>query len=107
MYPTPDFAVGAVNARPYAGTAKVHPTVARLGEGADLIARIMADRPALVATALLDGATLTQVAAALGWELDELRMAIGRWASKLRRAGQLTESECTALLATVFELASR
>jgi hypothetical protein len=85
------------------GAAVMHPAVARLGEGADLLARIVADRPALVAAALLDGTTMTQVAAALGWEVAELRMAIGRWAGKLRKAGRLTEAEYTALLAVVSQ----
>jgi len=88
---------------PSTGTWDVHPAMARLGEGADVLARIMADRPALVAAALLGGATVAQIAAVLGWDMAELRMAVGRWALRLRTAGQLTEGECVALLAIVFE----
>jgi hypothetical protein len=45
--------------------------------------RIEAQRPWLVAQVLLTGATPQQVVSVLGWELDELRFAIGRWASTL------------------------
>lgn len=80
----------------------IHPAVARLGEGADLLSRIVADRPALVATALLDGVPLTEVAAVLGWDLTELRMAVARWAPRLRSARQLTERQRAALLEIVL-----
>jgi hypothetical protein len=83
------------------------PAIARLSEGARLEAQIMADRPALVAAALLDGATIGQIAAALGWELPELRLVVGRWAPKLARAGQLTESQAAALDAIVVEPTSQ
>ena len=81
--------------------------VAKLSDGARLIAQIMADRPALVAAALLDGATVAQIAAVLGWEFAELRMAVRRWAPQLRKAGQLTEDQCAALLAVAFEPANQ
>jgi hypothetical protein len=63
--------------------------------------RIEADRPWLVAQALLTGATPEQVLGVLGWELDELRYAIGRWVPKLRKQGQLTDRQSAALLATI------
>jgi hypothetical protein len=84
-------------------TANVNPALTRLSGDTKLLARIMADRPALLATALLNGATAAQAAAVLGRELDELRMAAGRWAPKLRKAGQLTEGECATVLAIVSE----
>jgi hypothetical protein len=80
-----------------------HTAVVRLAEGVELQEQILADRPALVATALLGGATAVEITAVLGWELDELRLAIGRWAPQLARAGQLTEGQCTALQAVVVE----
>ena len=76
----------------------VHPALARLGEGADRLSRIVADRPILVATALLDGVLPTEVAAVLGWDLTDLRMAVERWAPRLWRARQLTEHQRAALL---------
>jgi hypothetical protein len=83
------------------------PAVARLAEDAALLEQIMANRPALVAAALLGGTTAVEVTAVLGWELAELRMAVGRWAPRLRKAGQLTEGQCTALQAVMFEPASQ
>ena len=93
--------------RPPLCTPSLHPAVARLREGVELQAQILADRPALVATALLGGSTIDEIAAVLGWELSELRMAVGRWASQLRKAGQLTESQCIALQAVVAGPASQ
>jgi len=75
------------------------PAITRLTEGVRLQEQIMADRPALVVAALLGGATVAQIAAVLGWELDELRMAVGRWAAQLARAGQLTKDQATTLRA--------
>jgi len=83
------------------------PAIARLAEDAALLAQIMTDRPALVAAALLGGTTVIEIATVLGWELTELQMAVRRWAPQLQKAGQLTESQCTALLDDVFELASQ
>jgi len=88
-------------------TPNLHPAVTRLSEGVKLQEQIMADRLALVAAALLGGATVGEVATVLGWELPELRMAVGRWAPQLRKAGQLTESQCAALQAVVVEPASQ
>jgi hypothetical protein len=82
-----------------------HPAVARLAEGVRFQEQIVADRPALVAAALLDGVTIGQIAAVLGWELPELRMAVGRWAPQLKKAGQLTADRATALQAAVWESA--
>jgi hypothetical protein len=80
----------------------VHPAVARLGEGAETLSRIVADRPALVAVALLDGVPPTEVAAVLGWDLTDLRLAVERWASRLWSARQLTDSQRAALLEIVL-----
>lgn len=81
----------------------VHPAVARLGDGAETLSRIVADRPVLVATALLEGVPPTEVAAVLGWELTDLRMAVERWAPRLRSVHQLTESQRAALLEIVLD----
>jgi hypothetical protein len=80
----------------------IHPAIARLSEGAELLKQIMADRPALVAAALLDGTTTVEIAAILGWELTELRLAVGCWAPELHKTGQLTEDGYVALLGIVF-----
>jgi len=83
------------------------PAIAKLSEGARLQAQIMADRPALVIAALLGGVTAVEITAVLGWDLSELRLAVGRWAPQLRKAGQLTESQCTALQTIVFDSGSQ
>jgi len=88
-------------------SVNVHPAVAQLTEGVKLLKQIAADRPALVAAALLGGATVGQIMAVLGWSLADLRMAVGRWAPELRKAGQLTEDQCAALLAIVYEPTSQ
>jgi hypothetical protein len=75
--------------------------VIQLEMGAATLRRIEADRPRLVAQALLTGATLEQVVEVLGWEPDELRFAIGRWVPKLLKQGHLTQEQGAALLATV------
>lgn len=73
----------------------VHPTVSRLAEGTALLRRIVADRPALVADALLGGATPEQVAQAVGLDLIELRAAVSRWATRQRQDGLLTTQAYT------------
>lgn len=78
----------------------IHPAI-QLEMDAATLRRIEANRPWLVAQALLTGAPPEQVLDVLGWELDELRFAIGRWAPKLRKQGQLTDGQSAALLATV------
>jgi hypothetical protein len=88
-------------------TPDIRPAVAKLSEDANLLEQIMADRPALVVAALLDGATVAEIATVLGWDLPELRMAARRWAPQLQKAGQLTQDQCAALLAIVFEPASQ
>ena len=75
--------------------------LAQLGVDAETLRRIEAQRPWLVAQALLTGATPQQVVAVLGWELTELRFAIGRWAPSLRDQGQLTEVQAAAVQARV------
>lgn len=82
--------------------AVLHPAVTRLAEGTALLRRIVADRPTLVAEALLGGATPEQVAEAVGLELTELRAAVSRWATRQRQDGQLTPRAYTDLLNTVF-----
>jgi len=77
--------------------------LAQLGVDAETLRRIEAQRPWLVAQALLTGATPQQVVAALGWELTELRFAIGRWAPTLRNQGQLTPEQTAALQARMHE----
>jgi len=67
------------------------------------VRRVEANRPFVVAQALLTGATPGQVVEVLGWELDELRFAIGRWVPNLHKQGQLTEGQGAALLTTVHE----
>jgi len=88
-------------------TPDLHPAIARLAEDARLQEQIVTNRPALVVAALLGGATVSKIAAVLGWELTELRMAVGRWAPQLRKAGRLTEDQCSTLLAIVFEPAGQ
>ena len=85
----------------------LHPAIVRLAEDARLQEQSVANRPALVVAALLGGATVSKIAAVLGWELAELRMAVGRWAPQLRKAGRLTEDQCSILLAIVFEPAGQ
>jgi hypothetical protein len=65
------------------------------------VCRFEADRPWLVAQALLTGAIPEQVVAVLGWELSDLRFAIGRWEANLRKQGQLADWQGEALLAVV------
>jgi|SRR5215470_1385293 len=73
----------------------------QLGVDAAALRRLEARRPWLVARALLADATPQQVVAVLGWELDELRFAVGRWVPTLRNRGQLTEGQGAALLSRV------
>ncbi|HET8643500.1 MAG TPA: hypothetical protein VFM37_16310 [Pseudonocardiaceae bacterium] len=80
----------------------VHPAVVRLAEGTAVLRRIVADRPGLVAEALLGGATPEQVAEALGLDLIELRAVVSRWATRARHDGQLTPQAYTDLLNVVF-----
>lgn len=80
----------------------VHPAVVRLAEGTATWRRIVADRPTLVAKALLGGATPEQVAEAVGLELAELRAAVSRWATRQRQDSQLTPQAYTDLLNIVF-----
>jgi hypothetical protein len=75
-----------------------HPSVTRLAQGTEVLRRVIADRPVLVADALLDGVPPEQVASALGWELDEVQLAVGRWAARLRREGRLTDAAYANLL---------
>jgi hypothetical protein len=88
-------------------TSDIRPAVVKLSEDANLLEQIIADRPALVVAALLDGATIEKIAAVLGWDLPELRMAARRWAPQLQKAGQLTPDQCATLLAIVFEPTSQ
>ena len=67
-----------------------------------MLRRIVADRPTLVAEALLGGATPVQVAEAVGLDLTELRAAASRWATRQRQSGQLTPRAYTDLLNVVF-----
>jgi len=85
----------------------IHPAIARLSEGANLQKQIVADRPALVAAALLGGATVSEIVVVLGGELDELRMAVRRWVPQLQQAGQLTKDQGSVLLTIVFESAGQ
>jgi hypothetical protein len=86
----------------------VHPAVVRLAEGTAVLRRIVADRPRLVADALLGGASPEQVAAAVGLDdLIEFRTAVGRWASRQLNDGVLTGEQYTALLNIVFGPADR
>jgi hypothetical protein len=80
----------------------IHPAVVRLAEGTAAVRRVMAGRPELVAQALLGGATPEQVAAATGLDLIELRTAVGRWATRLRQQGRLTEQGFIDLVNVVF-----
>jgi hypothetical protein len=73
----------------------------QLGVDAAALRRVQAQRPWLVAQALLTGATPQQVVAVLEWELDELRFAVGRWVPNLRKQGQLSEGQGAVLLARV------
>lgn len=80
----------------------VHPAVVRLAEGTAVLRQIVADRPTLVAKALLGGATPEQVAEAVGLDLIELRSAVSRWAVRQRQDGQLTPRGYEDLLNIVF-----
>jgi hypothetical protein len=84
----------------------VHPAVVQLTQGTVVMRQIVADRPYLVAEALLGGATPEQVAEAVGLDLTDLRAAVGRWATRLRQEGRLTDDTYTALLNVVFGPAS-
>jgi len=79
-----------------------HPAVTSLAEGAALMERIAADRPQLIIDALLGGATPREITAALGWEVEDLRVAMNISAPKLRRAGQLTEQAYDAVTIAVW-----
>jgi hypothetical protein len=79
-----------------------NPALAKLRMSAAAVRRFEADRPSLVAQALLIGATPEQVIDVLGWDLADLRFAIGRWEAKLRRHGQLTDEQGADLLAIVY-----
>jgi hypothetical protein len=63
--------------------AVIHPAVVKLQQGTEQLRQIAAERPPLVAHALLAGQRPQDVADALGWELTELRTAVGRWATAL------------------------
>lgn len=80
----------------------IHPAVVRLAEGTAILRRVAADRPVLVAEALLGGATPEQVAEATGMDLIDLRAAVGRWATRLKQEGRLTDQAYTDLVNTVF-----
>ena len=80
----------------------VHPALTRLAEGKAVLRRIVADRPMLVAEALLGGATPEQVAQAVGLDLVELQTAVSRWAPRQLQSGQLTRQGYTDLLSVVF-----
>lgn len=69
--------------------------------GAATVRRFEADRPWLVAQALLGGASPEQVLETLGWEFTELRFAIGRWVTRLLAQGRITDGQGAALLALV------
>jgi len=107
MAPDPAGPVARIGERPgptQSGVDAPRPAnsaLAELGVDAETLRRIEGQRPWLVARALLTGATPQQVVAVLGWELDELRFAIGRWASTLRDQGQLTQEQAAALQARV------
>jgi hypothetical protein len=81
-------------ARPYrSGQRPANPALTRLAAGAAAVRRFEAERPWLVAQALLTGASPQQVVEVLGWELADLRFAIRRWASTLRGQSQLTPDD--------------
>jgi|SRR5215216_2028895 len=90
----------AVDRQSYPDVA--HPAVVRLAEGTAVLRRVTADRPVLVAEALLDGVMPQQVAEATGLDLDELRAAVGRWATRLKQEGRLTDPAYTNLVNAVF-----
>lgn len=69
----------------------VHPAVTRLAEGTAAMRRVVADRPVLVAEALIAGVMPQQVAEAVGLGMDELRATVSRWATRLRQEGRLTQ----------------
>lgn len=79
-----------------------HPAVTSLAEGAELMERIRADRPRLIVNALLGDATTTEITAALGWDIVDLKVAINRRAPELRNKGQITERAYTAVNIAVF-----
>jgi hypothetical protein len=92
-------------ARPEAvseGDQTRHPAVTSLVEGAALMERIAADRPRLIIDALLGGVTPREVTAALGWDVEDLRVAMNKWAPQLRRAGQLSEQAYAAVTMAVW-----
>jgi len=76
------------------------PALAQLGMGVAAVRRFEADRPWLVAQALLTGATREQVVEVLGWELADLRFTVGRWVSKLWEQGRLNEDRARSLAAS-------
>jgi hypothetical protein len=79
----------------------VNPALTQLAAGAAAVRRFEAERPGLVVQALLTGVTPEQVVEVLGWELSDLRFAIGRWEANLRKQGQLADWQGAALLAVV------
>lgn len=79
-----------------------HPAVIRLAEGTALAQRIAAERPPLVVDALLGGASPQEITAVLGWDVEDLRVAINKWAPRLHRAGKLTEQGFIDLMNVVF-----
>jgi hypothetical protein len=97
---SPDHRLRPMNTAPQARLS--HPAVTSLAEGAALMERIAADRPRLIIDALLGGATPREITAALGWDVEDLRVAMNRWAPKLRRAGQLTEQAYDAVTIAVW-----
>ena len=91
-----------MSVQPATNGTVVHPAVVRLAEGTTVLRRIVADRPTLVAEALLGGATPEQVAGAMELDLVELRAAVSRWATRQLRDGQLTHQAYTDLVNIVF-----
>jgi len=76
--------------------------LAQLGRNAALVRRVEAERPWLVAQALLTGATPEQVVETLGWELSDLQFAFRRWVIKLREQNRISDGQNEALLVTVY-----
>jgi hypothetical protein len=83
-------------------TAVIHPAVLKLQQGTEALHKIAAERPVLVAQALLAGQRPQDVADALGWDVIELRTEVGRWATLLLAEGRLSDANYTDLMCTVF-----